>query len=150
LGQYTNIGSVTGSYNGTNVSDADPSNYFGVPPFTPNPAIDIEKYTNGEDADTPTGPLVPVGSPVVWTYVVTNIGNVPLANITVGDDKIGVICTIPSLDPGQSHTCTATGTATAGQYANLGKAVGCYNSAVPSCAGGTKVTDEDMSHYFGN
>jgi uncharacterized repeat protein (TIGR01451 family) len=149
LGQYTNIGSVTGSYNGTNVSDSDPSNYFGVPPFTPNPAIDIKKYTNGEDADVPTGPLVPIGSPVVWTYVVTNIGNVPLANITVGDDKIGVICVIPSLAPGQSQTCTANGTATAGQYANVGKVAGCYNSAVPSCAGGTKVTDEDKSHYFG-
>jgi len=41
-----------------------------------NPSIDIEKATNGEDADNPTGPLIPVGDTVTWTYVVTNTGNV--------------------------------------------------------------------------
>ena len=43
-----------------------------------DPAIVIEKATNGEDADTPTGPMVEVGDPVTWTYVVTNTGNVTL------------------------------------------------------------------------
>ncbi|MDP6350564.1 MAG: hypothetical protein QGG58_12465, partial [Chloroflexota bacterium] len=46
----------------------------------PEPDIDIEKATNGEDADDPTGPLVPVGDAVTWTYVVTNTGNVELTN----------------------------------------------------------------------
>ncbi len=31
-----------------------------------------------------------VGSTVTWTYVVTNTGNVPLANVTVTDDQAGV------------------------------------------------------------
>ena len=34
--------------------------------------ITIEKSTNGEDADVPTCPLVPVGDPVDWLYLVTN------------------------------------------------------------------------------
>ena len=35
-------------------------------------AISIEKATNGVDADAPPGPLLPPGSAVTWSYVVTN------------------------------------------------------------------------------
>jgi len=67
-GQYENLGTATGTTPaGTEVSDEDPSHYFGV-----EASIDIEKATNGEDADNPTGPLIPVGDTVTWTYVVTN------------------------------------------------------------------------------
>ena len=52
------------------------------------PAIDIEKSTNGEDADSPPGPSVPVTSPVTWTYVVTNPGGVPLSDVVVSDNVI--------------------------------------------------------------
>ena len=107
-----------------------------------NPSIDIEKATNGEDADNPTGPLIPVGDPVTWTYVVTNTGNVELTSIEVRDDILGLICTIESLAPGESSTCTATGNAQPGQYNNLGTATG-------TTPAGTEVSDEDPSHYFG-
>ena len=50
----------------------------------PVPSIDIEKATNGHDADSPTGPEVTVGDAVSWTYVVTNTGEVALANVVVG------------------------------------------------------------------
>ena len=53
----------------------------------PVPDIDIEKATNGEDADTPTGPEIPVGGAVEWTYVVTNTGNVDLTNVTWSTTK---------------------------------------------------------------
>jgi hypothetical protein len=48
-GQYTNIGSVTGTPPAglTPPTHTDPSNHFGA-----TPGIDIEKATNGEDADT--------------------------------------------------------------------------------------------------
>ena len=49
--------------------------------------IDIEKATNGEDADNPTGPFILVGDPVEWTYVVTNTGDVQLSNVVVTDDN---------------------------------------------------------------
>jgi len=121
---------------GPPVSDEDPSHYLGV-----SPSIDIEKHTNGEDADTPTGPSIVVGDPVLWEYIVTNTGDVDLTNVEVTDDILGPIGTIPSLAVGETQTLTANGIAAAGQYANLGTATGEYN--------GTTVSDEDPSHYFG-
>ena len=89
------------------VSDTDPSHYFGAAP-----AIDIEKATNGEDADSPTGPYIIVGDLVTWTYNVTNTGNVPLVNVNVTDDMEGYIGTIAYLGVGESNTSLfATGTA---------------------------------------
>ena len=31
--------------------------------------VRIEKSTNGQDADMPTGPVIPVGEPVTWTML---------------------------------------------------------------------------------
>jgi hypothetical protein len=112
--------------------------YTYTPP--PRPHIDIIKYTNGEDANTPTGPVVAVGSTVTWTYVVTNDGNVDLTNVQVTDDKLGPVCVIGPLAVGATSTCTMTGIAQAGQYANLGTVTGNYGQIV--------VTDADPSHYF--
>ena len=88
----------------------------------PNPAIDIEKATNGEDADLPTGPQVTVGSTVTWTYVVTNTGNTALTSVAVVDDKEGAItCPKNTLAVGETMTCTKQGIAQLGQYANIAK-----------------------------
>jgi hypothetical protein len=51
------------------------------------PRSTSRRLTNGQDADTPTGPLVAVGSTVTWTYEVTNPGNVPLSNVVLRDDN---------------------------------------------------------------
>lgn len=139
LGQYTNTATATGTPpTGPNVTDADPSHYFGVAP-----GIDIEKSTNGEDADTAPGPLVETGDPVTWTYVVTNTGNVALDPVVVTDDQLGTItCPASTLAVGASMTCTASGTAVADQYENVATATG----TPPT---GPDVTDTDLSHYFG-
>lgn len=108
-----------------------------------HPSLDIEKHTNGEDADAAPGPLIPVGSPVLWEYIVTNTGDVTLTNITVTDDVLGVIGVIASLAPGASQTLTANGVAVAGQYANVGTASG-------SPPVGDPVSDSDPSHYLGD
>ncbi|MEW6216413.1 MAG: lamin tail domain-containing protein, partial [Candidatus Bipolaricaulota bacterium] len=135
-GQYANVGTAQTTYSGQTVSDTDPSHYFGAAP-----GLSLEKKTNGVDADTPTGPVVVVGSTVTWTYEVTNTGNVALTNIAVTDDKVGTIGTIPTLAVGASATLTKTGTAVAGQYANVGTAQTTYS--------GQTVSDTDPSHYVG-
>jgi len=142
LGQYTNIGTATGTPpQGPNVTDSDTSYYLGFIPDAPG--IDIEKFTNGQDADTSIGPMIKVGDPVTWTYVVTNTGNVTLSNVVVIDDQ-GVTVTAPKtvLAPGESMTATASGIATEGQYVNIGTVTG----TPPE---GSNVTDSDPSHYFG-
>jgi len=142
-GQYANVGTVTGiDPEDTTVSDSDPSHYFGVED-EPTAEIDLEKATNGHDADSGPGPELTLGSPVTWTYVVTNVGEVELLDLQVTDDKEGAIdCPRTSLTPGESMTCTASGTAGEGQYANLGTVTGRTD-------GGTEVEDRDPSHYFG-
>ena len=138
-GQYANVGTVTGTPPwAVDVTDNDPSHYFGV-----DPAIDIEKATNGEDADSPTGPYIAVGGAVTWTYVVKNTGNVELTNVTVTDDQgVQVSCPKTILPVNDTMTCTASGTAVAGQYANIGTATGTPPDGHP-------VKDSDPSHYFG-
>lgn len=150
-GQYTNTGSVVaqpvdsgGAPVGASVSDSDPSHYFGVAS-----GIDLEKATNGEDADEQPGPQIVVGGEVTWTYVLTNIGSTRLTGLVVTDDRLGnVICPQTALDPGASMTCSATGSATEGQYSNVADASGQPVDGGGSPAGGP-VSDADPSHYFG-
>ena len=77
-GQYENLGTVAavGAVGGP-VADDDPSHYFGS-----IPGIDVEKSTNGSDADSAPGPVVSVGDTVIWEYVVTNVGNAPIADMS--------------------------------------------------------------------
>jgi uncharacterized repeat protein (TIGR01451 family) len=138
IGQYSNTATVYGApVVGETVSDSDTSHYFGT-----SPAIDIEKATNGQDADAAPGPEIAVGDPVTWTYEVVNRGNVSLTGITVSDDQGAVVdCPHTALGPAESMTCTASGVAELGQYENLGSVTGYY--------GTTQVTDSDASHYLG-
>ena len=112
------------------------------------PAVDIEKYTNGDDADSGSGPTIPVGSQVTWTYVVTNTGTVTLSGIVVQDTREGTItCPKTTLTANESMTCSKSSVAVLGQYENEGsvRATG----ANPSGSGTVEVTDRDMSHYLG-
>lgn len=77
------------------VSDSNPAYYYGKE--EPSPSVDIEKHTNGEDADTPTGPYIPVGDSVTWEYAVTNTGNVTLTALSVEDSVLGPIGSLLSL-----------------------------------------------------
>jgi uncharacterized repeat protein (TIGR01451 family) len=120
-GQFVNVSSVTGiDPFGDRVTDFDPSHYFGD-----DSAINLEKYTNGLHADEPPGAFIQVGQPVEWTYVVTNIGNTTLTGVTVTDNPTQTItCPDDVLDPDEEMTCTATGVAVQGQYANSATVVG--------------------------
>jgi hypothetical protein len=148
-GQYANVGTVVGtSPKQEVVTDSDPSHYFGI--TTDETEINIEKATNGVDADLPTGPRIAVGGNVTWTYVVTNPNTIPLFNIVVTDNRTGVTPVYVSgdlngdnvLQPSEVWTYRATGIAVSGQYSNIGSVSGVS-------AGGKVVTDTDPSHYFG-
>ncbi len=137
-GQYANVGTVTATANGTQYTASDTSHYFGVPVT----GVTIKKYTNDEDADEAPGPMISVGSPVTWTYVITNRSPFTFSSLSLTDDRgVAVACpkTLPA--PGASITCTGSGVATAGQYANVG--------TVTATANGTEYTASDASHYFG-
>ena len=109
------------------------------------PRLSLTKYINGVDANSAPGPIVKVGSPVNWTYAVTNTGNVKLTGVTVTDDQgVTVTCPKTTLNPGDSMTCTAGGTARAGQYTNIGKVIGTPPGELP------RVSATDPANYFGD
>src|SRR5262249_17821288 len=70
-----------------------------------HPAIAIDKTAD------PTSVAGPSGR-VTYSYKVTNTGDVTLHDVTVTDDILGPIGTIPQLTPGQSVTLTTTVTVT--------------------------------------
>ena len=93
------------------------------------------------------------GSTVTFTYVVTNTGNVPLANVVVTDDKLGPITSFTGdtngnglLDLTETWTYTQTATALAGQQTNVGTVTGQDANNPP----GTTVTDDNPANYFGD
>jgi hypothetical protein len=143
-GQYSNTGSVSAdSPFGATVTASDPSHYFGSAP-----GIAIDVGTNGPGESPSDGPYIDSGDLVTWTYTVTNTGNVTLTGVSVTDSETGAVsgCDV-TIAPGDSSTCTATGTAEASPvdtpYTNTGAATG-----TPLV--GADVSHEDSSSYFGS
>ena len=160
-GQYANIATATGNPvedDGSDipelghVSDTDPSHYFGVVA-----GIQLEKSTNGQDADLPPGPSLFVGQTATWTYVASNTGNVALSNVSVRDDNGtpadaaddfsptfagGDINSNSLLDLTERWTYTASRGVTEGAY---------RNEAVVTAQGPRQelVTDTDPSNFLG-
>lgn len=135
-----------------------------IPPFGAD--IRLEKSTNAVDADLPSeAPVVAPGDPIVWEYVVTNVGDFALTNVVITDDQLNpadLSCdaspvgdgtdlngdnVIDRLEPGEEAICTANGIAEPGLYANIATAVG-----QPVTSGGNPinppVTATDPSHYL--
>jgi len=141
-GLYTNIATVQGTTGGITYYDNDPASYFGW-----TVGLQIVKATNAsdplnptalEDANTPTGQVLPIGTPVVWTYVVRNTGNIALT-INLRDD-FGTPTNLADdfspkyvsgdtngngkIDPNEVWLFTSVGmrsyNVVAGQYGNLG------------------------------
>ena len=74
------------------------------------PDINITKLAgNASDGTTLS---VPINTTVVFTFNMTNTGNVTLFNVTVNDDKLGFIGIIPILNPFQKVTLTKNFTIT--------------------------------------
>ncbi|MEA5534016.1 SdrD B-like domain-containing protein [Crocosphaera sp. XPORK-15E] len=128
------------------------------------PGILIDKYTNAAgspnayDADTPTGPEIPVGETAIFTYKVRNTGETPLVDVMVTDDNgtpddlsddfnptfvDGDINGNHILDPGEQWIWNATHIVTEGQYTNIGK----VKATDPNS--GQMVMDDDPSNHIG-
>gem|GEM_PF-3280904 len=108
------------------------------------PGISLTKLTNGKDLDEDNMPVIIIpdeGNEVMWTFIVSNTGNVPLTDVVVVDDVEGEICTIPTLGVGETETCTLIGDAIRGQYQNV--------ATVSGSANGEVITDQDTSAYIG-
>lgn len=117
---------------------------------------------NDLDADDPTGPEAHVGSDVVFTYKVTNDGDVALKNVWVWDDNGtpddprddftltgqdllgGDTNGNNLLDPGETWLFTSTTEALLGQQKNVA-----YAGGTSVKDGTTNAQDTDVAHYLG-
>jgi len=101
------------------------------------------------DADTATGPYIPVGGQAEFKYVVTNTGDVALSNVQVSDDRIPSLTFVGGdsdndgmLDTNETWTYSASETVGAGvNYVNIGTVTGV------DVASGRIATDSDAAHY---
>jgi hypothetical protein len=158
LNMATNLNNPTNAPGGFDWTITNNDDVIGSVGEEREPGIDIEKATNGQDADSPTGPVIPVGDTATFTYVVTNTGNVPLANVVVtddngtpgvpGDDFHPVFTDGDANDDGlldldEAWTYEASRVVTPGQYANVSTVAG------EDSVTGEPVDDQDPSHHFG-
>lgn len=148
LGPYTNTATVTAQSSSGQVEDSDSSAYTGVAEGGVV-ALDLEKRTNGQDADTETGPILLAAEgmedEVLWTYVVTNNSDAAATGISILDTPEGPVdCPRNTLEAdGDSMTCgPLTGLAVPNQYSNA--------ATVTATIDENTVTATDMSHYFGS
>ena len=152
---YVYLYSEFGGAGGVYISDNGFEEWGLADPAQFQPAIHIEKSTNGFDADLPTGPEVPYLGSITWVYTVTTAitGTVPISNVVVTDDDI--LPTIPiyqsgdtdlddQLDIDEEWIYQASGTCNSwGQYENLGEVTGQYGIE-PVIV----VSDDDPSHHW--
>jgi uncharacterized repeat protein (TIGR01451 family) len=98
----TNTVTITGTYHlGGTVNDADMLFVDAI-----SPQIDVEKTAHPTSIDS--------GESVTYTYIVTNLGDDPLSEVNVTDDKCGPVTTLEenedisnyTLDPGEAWTYT--------------------------------------------
>jgi LPXTG-motif cell wall-anchored protein len=116
------------------------------------PSLDVEKSTNGSDADSPTGPAIAAGAAVNWTYTVTNTGPVSIYDIDVTDDNndlATITCTGQTngeidLHPTDSIECSASSTS---YWSTTHKAHSNTATAEGDSAHVADINDTDPSHY---
>ena len=138
-GQHDNTATVTARTPCRDeVTATDAAHYYVAAPK--RPAIDVEKFVNGEDADAPTGPVVDIGSFVTFRYVVTNTGDVPLTDVEMEDPGF-LTCTTALVAAGASFECGIGVTAVAGQHENVATVHGHWQAET--------LEDSDAGHYFG-
>jgi len=98
-----------------------------VPTVEPVTGLVVDKRA---DVPGPDPDVVALGDRIVYRYVVTNTGTLPVTRVVVHDDRLGVVdCPAGTLAPSASTTCTASYVVTqadvdAGHVANVARATG--------------------------
>ncbi|RLK58128.1 putative repeat protein (TIGR01451 family) [Actinokineospora cianjurensis] len=70
------------------------------------PGLTLDKIATLDDVDEDG--FASVGETIVYTFVLVNIGNVPMTDIQVDDPKAGVVtCPVTTLLPGETTTCSS-------------------------------------------
>lgn len=123
---------------GAEVVDGDAHHYLGA---TADPAIEIEALVEGFDGDRAPGPRVrQPGETILFTYLVTNTGGLPLTAVRVTDDTLGAVaCPGSALAVGETMTCNASVVARLGEFASAGR--------VAAESATATVTDSDPIYY---
>jgi uncharacterized repeat protein (TIGR01451 family) len=106
-----NQASVSGNHEGGSVTDTDTHDVSVL-----HPGIELEKTA------TPTSG--PAGTLIVYTYTVTNIGDTPLFNVSVDDDRVGHVGDIATLPVGGSIQLTSEITLGSSPITNIATAGG--------------------------
>ncbi len=141
LGTHRNQATVTSAFG---VSDHSSAYYTGVEAA---PSITLQKYVSPdggatwEDAEFPPGPTIYSDVSPQFMFVVTNVGNVPLTDITVKDSAYGVIGLVPTLAAGHKAVFTIITPWQAGAHINIATVISTFDTQT--------ITDSDMAHYFG-
>jgi hypothetical protein len=103
-GQHTNVATATALYEGVTITADDDAHYFSGD----LPAITVEKQISKNGGSTWADTIrVNRVRDVVYRFVVTNTGNVPLSNLALVDDTYSTAsCILPAeLVPGASYEC---------------------------------------------
>lgn len=111
----------------------------------PVASLALEAMINGDDADFPPGPEIPIFSYIRFDYRVENTGDVQLVDVEVAHSGQATMCPKKVLEPSESMTCSSFicrfCQALPGQYS----AVVMVTARAPW---GT-ISAEDPVHYFG-
>ena len=123
--------------------------------FGANPGIAINKVTmDGTRVGDDASMTIVVGTPIVWQYTVTNLGNVALSAVQVTDNQAGVTPAYVSgdtnsngkLDTNETWIFKASGTAVLGAQSNIGTALAAFTDSAGQTAAPTA---SDASGYTG-
>ncbi|MGW9269836.1 DUF7507 domain-containing protein [Microbacterium sp. NPDC055599] len=105
-GEVANTATASGTAPNGDPVPSDPDSTT-TPSEASAPSSTVEK-TAGAPVDVNGNGVTDVGDTIAYTFTVTNTGNVPLADVTVNDPKVGAVtCDVTTLAPGAVANCTA-------------------------------------------
>lgn len=139
----SDVDSATGFTPITDIAALENDRSWDLGLWLPPTSVSVVK-TAGTAVDGDNLWILP-GTPVTYTYVVTNTGDLPLVRIRVTDDVLGLIDVIDGpLAPGASTTVTKTSPSLSSGVVNIGAVEG--HPASPGgieIPGAPPVTDDD-------